>query len=322
VAVAGWLYLAAVLGAWALLRAGDLWGPATLLMFSPRWVLALPPLVLAPAAAAVRRRALGPVILGLVLALGPVMGFCVPWGRLGPDPGPGFRFRVLTCNMHHVRVDPAPLDRLVVETWPDVVALQEWRDSARSDVLARADWHVHRVQGLCLASRHPVRRAEWLGADSLGERGSVARYEIDTPAGLVTVFNLHLATPRFGLMGVAREGWDGLADLRANSARRREQSEYVAREAERAAGPVVVVGDFNTPPESALFRRVWGGYTDAFAAAGWGWGYTFISRRTVVRIDHVLAGPGWRCDHCRVGPDVGSPHRPVIADLTWPAAGE
>jgi vancomycin resistance protein VanJ len=36
-----------------------------------------------------------------------------------------------------------------------------------------------------------------------------------------------------------------------------------------------------------------------------------------VRIDHVLAGPGWHCDRCRVGPHVGSPHRPVLADLIW-----
>jgi vancomycin resistance protein VanJ len=38
-----------------------------------------------------------------------------------------------------------------------------------------------------------------------------------------------------------------------------------------------------------------------------------------VRIDHILAGPGWYCARCWVGPDVGSPHRPVLADLiaTW-----
>jgi vancomycin resistance protein VanJ len=95
----------------------------------------------------------------------------------------------------------------------------------------------------------------------------------------------------------------------------------VAAEAARAAGPVLLVGDFNTPPESAIFRRVWAGYADAFSDAGWGWGYTFWTRLAAVRIDHVLVGRGGRATSCRVGPDVGSPHRPVVADVAWPAGG-
>jgi endonuclease/exonuclease/phosphatase (EEP) superfamily protein YafD len=51
------------------------------------------------------------------------------------------------------------------------------------------------------------------------------------------------------------------------------------------------------------------------------WSYTFFGGKTAVRIDHILAGPGWRCRRCRVGPDAGSPHRPVIADMTWVGAG-
>ena len=35
---------------------------------------------------------------------------------------------------------------------------------------------------------------------------------------------------------------------------------------------------FNTPVESALFRRVWAGYADAFSEAGCGWGFTYLDR--------------------------------------------
>ena len=35
-----------------------------------------------------------------------------------------------------------------------------------------------------------------------------------------------------------------------------------------------------------------------------------------VRIDHVLTGDGWRCRRCWVGPDVGSDHLPLLADLS------
>src|SRR5262249_17737710 len=51
--------------------------------------------------------------------------------------------------------------------------------------------------------------------------------------------------------------------------------------------------------------------------AGLGWGYTFYNNRTMTRIDHILGGAGWSCRRCWVGPDVGSEHRPVIADMEW-----
>jgi endonuclease/exonuclease/phosphatase (EEP) superfamily protein YafD len=160
----------------------------------------------------------------------------------------------------------------------------------------------------------------------MGEHASAAHYELDTPLGLVHVFSLHTATDRRGITDTIHENRKGPAEVRANSARRREQSAFVAGKAAECHGPVVVVGDFNTPPESPIFPQVWGGYTDAFAAAGWGWGYTFLGARTAVRIDHVLAGKGWACTGCRVGSAVGSPHRPVIAELVWTdpprAAGE
>ena len=121
------------------------------------------------------------------------------------------------------------------------------------------------------------------------------------------MFSVHLASPRDGLGGIAAGAQGAWAEVETNSSLRAEQSAAVAGAAAGVAGPVVLVGDFNTPPESVLFRRVWAGYEDAFGAAGWGWGYTFTNRRTRTRIDHVLVGGGGRTVACWVGPDVGSP---------------
>src|SRR5262249_27751782 len=140
------------------------------------------------------------------------------------------------------------------------------------------------------------------------------------PLGPVHVFNLHLASARDGLYAVTHDHGGGPARVRANSALRREQSEVVARWASKVRGPLLLVGDFNTPPQRTPLAQVWGDYRDAFGFAGTGWGYTFFGCRTMVRIDHVLMGRGWYCRHCEVGPDVGSQHRPVLADLIWPDA--
>jgi endonuclease/exonuclease/phosphatase family metal-dependent hydrolase len=307
---------------WGLLRAGDLWGPATALMFGPRWLLLLPLAVLIPVAAVFRRRSLGPLLLAVLLVVGPVMGFCVPWGRLWPSSSEGWRLRVLTCNMHDGKWDPGLLVQLLAESRPDIVALQEWRDPTPSNTFRLGEWHVHRVRGHYLASRYPIRRVERLGRNSDREEGSVVRYEVGMPTGTATIFSLHFATPRDGLQQVAHGSWNGMADLDEGSSRRREQSERLAREAGRVTGPVLLLGDFNTPSESAIFRRVWAPYTDAFTNAGWGLGYTFFDRPVAVRIDHILLGPGLHCARCWVAASVGSPHRPVLADVTWPAAGK
>jgi endonuclease/exonuclease/phosphatase (EEP) superfamily protein YafD len=84
-------------------------------------------------------------------------------------------------------------------------------------------------------------------------------------------------------------------------------------------GPLLTVGDFNTPPDSTIYHEYWASFHNGFEEAGVGWGHTYISRWAAVRIDHQLAGPGWDCQKCWVGPEVGSPHRPVIADWMWDA---
>jgi vancomycin resistance protein VanJ len=320
VAILSWLYFVLVLGLWALLRAGDLWWPATLLMFSPRWLLLVPLLPLLLGAVLWRRRSLGVLLLSGILAAGPVLGFSIPWQRLVSATPPGPHLRVLTCNMHYQSPDRAIFDHLLAQTHPDIVAIQEWDRPGQAAFFPEEEWHTHREHGQFLASRFPIRRATRLGRDSMHPGGSVIRYELQTSAGLVTFFSLHLASPRQGLYEVVHESRKGIEDLEAGTAMRAEQFENLSLEVEDVNGPLLLAGDFNTPTESVLFRDVWGRYTDAFTSAGWGWGYTFIGGRTTVRIDHILAGPGWHCERCWVGPHLGSPHRPVVADLVWTGA--
>jgi len=68
--------------------------------------------------------------------------------------------------------------------------------------------------------------------------------------------------------------------------------------------------------DSAIFQRDWSRWEDAFASRGFGFGYTFASRKIGLRIDHVLADPAHlSIASCEVGPDFRGQHRPLIADL-------
>lgn len=321
-AVICWLYLALVLGLWLLLAWADLWWPASILMFAPRGLLAVPLLILVPWALLVRRRTLAVLALTAGLIAGPIMGFCVPWQSFLGDRPAGQPFRVLTCNMHYWTRDTRPLAQLIADLTPDIVALQEWPLDSHLDLLAEAGWHMKRTPRLFLASRFPIRQAAIIGNNSYGPEGSVGHYQLETPVGLVHVFVLHFASPRRGIFEVIHEEEEGPVSVETNISRRWDQTETVLEATAPIEGPQLVLGDFNTPPQSRIFDRLWYRYTDAFSAAGWGWGYTFYGGHTMVRIDHILAGQGWFCNRCWVGPNIGSPHQPVIADLIWTEEGK
>jgi vancomycin resistance protein VanJ len=296
--------------------ASDRWWAATLLLYFPRWPWALPLAVLLPAAAGCCRRLLWLLAPVLVLVLVGLMGLCLPWGVLsGAGPG-GRTLRVLTCNVHRGELDPAALGRLIADTGPDVVALQDWLPAHEPVVFAGGGWNVRQDGQVGLASRYPLRSLGALDDPDFrdGDFG-IARYEVQAPGGSLVVATLHLASPRDGLEEVRDSDAAAVGRLEANSALRRRQSEKAVRWLSTCAAPLVIAGDFNTPPESTIYRQYWSQYTNAFSTAGFGFGATFFTRRAGVRVDHILAGPGWSCRRCWVGPPVGSPHRPLIADL-------
>ena len=314
--VSCWAHLIAVVILWIVLAQAESWWPATILLFSPRWVFALPLVLLIPAALVIRSiRLLLILLVSTLVVVVPVMSFNIPWQTLTASRPPGKSFRVMTLNMHYSKGNPIVIEQLIDATWPDVVAIQEWQGADGSHLKKLPEWHVHMTPRLFLASRHPIKRAIDLGEHSMGENALAMRYELETPRGVVHVFNLHTASNREGIAETLRNTRKGASEIRANSALRREQLEFVAKQARSCSGPIIVMGDFNTPAGSPFFAEVWKGYTDAFGGAGWGLGYTFIGAKTTVRIDHVLVSKEWAVTDCRVGEKVGSPHRPVIADM-------
>src|SRR5450759_3720161 len=63
-------------------------------------LLVLPLGLLVPAAALARRRWLAaPLGIALILFIGPILGFELPWATLVSGGPPGLRVRVLTCNV-------------------------------------------------------------------------------------------------------------------------------------------------------------------------------------------------------------------------------
>jgi endonuclease/exonuclease/phosphatase (EEP) superfamily protein YafD len=84
---------------------------------------------------------------------------------------------------------------------------------------------------------------------------------------------------------------------------------------------LIVLGDFNMPTDSTIYRRDWAGFHNAFSLTGWGTGQTVRENLRGIelstRIDHILTGNDWWPVRSWVGPNVGSQHLPLVADLAW-----
>jgi endonuclease/exonuclease/phosphatase family metal-dependent hydrolase len=99
------------------------------------------------------------------------------------------------------------------------------------------------------------------------------------------------------------------------------QVQAVAEDAAASRYPVLIAGDTNLPEQSWALARWLGGYRDAFAERGTGFGYSFPApRRPWMRIDRIMAGPGFRVLSCRLLPERVSDHLTVVADLQLPGA--
>lgn len=80
--------------------------------------------------------------------------------------------------------------------------------------------------------------------------------------------------------------------------------------------PTLVVGDFNTPPNSACFDVWRHGWSRAWETCGSGFQPTWPQPIPVLTLDHVWGNRGIDFHACHHGWSVCSDHRPVVTDIT------
>ena len=324
------LYVATALVACALLWGlGDRHWIATPLLFGGRWVLLIPLVVLVPLAAWRRRRLLVPLAAAAVVVLGPVMGGQTGWRRLLPTPD-GMPFRIVTYNVGSAENGAADvayrLHRLLIDWQPDVVAFQECGYYLGHQIRRLEGWDSHVHGELCLLTRHPIvdvtdmdraaLRDVWRRELRQDGGGEAIRYTLATRGGPVSLTHVHLETAREGVWGDVA----GLPGKLQRNVELRDLESTIARSLVDGGQRRIVVGDFNMPVESRIFRRHWGDLTDAFAQVGSGWGATRYAGPIRLRIDHVLVDDRWQVRAVRVEDPLGLDHGALVADLLLPGA--
>ncbi len=343
-------YLVSAVASWmTLILLSERWLPATLLAYGPRVLLLTPALVLFPAAALWSRRSLPALVTGALVVLFPVMGLRVAMSMstsIPPATVADNTIRVLSLNAQGGFGVAQRLSAIIAAYTPQVMTFQECGEGLAQELARRSEWYVSRYGGLCTASRWPIGlmdsmpRAAFERVRDFGYGGSgmVVRYSIVHPSRPFHLVNLHLETPRKGLQsllgddgfipdevrGMVNTPRDG-SRLSLNALIRNQESERASVWSSRTmnAVPLIVAGDFNLPVESSIYREYWRGLINAFSTSGHGFGFTKREGALLrIRIDHVLSAPQWfDVQGAWVGMDVGSDHRPMIADLQFTSYG-
>jgi len=321
--VATYLYLGFVVAVWILFWAGvDRWWPPTILAYGPRWVYLLPLLVLVPFVMIwCRWPLLIPLAVSALVGFFPIMGFCVPLGFSDTD---AVTLRVLTCNTGGKQVDVALLHRLIDRIKPDIILLQECgKDSAK---LVPEGWNAAITNAMLVASPHAMRDQKTATSSyppSKWPRTNALCVSVETPSGPTNVCSVHLRTARWGILPVLDRHTvvnpSRKYILKREIENRRLESEELAQWIKQFSGPMIIAGDFNMPPDSVVYRQYWDDYANAFSKAGFGFGTTRWTKMKGItfgiRIDHILSDEHWHPVRCWLGPDIGSDHLPVLADL-------
>lgn len=104
------------------------------------------------------------------------------------------------------------------------------------------------------------------------------------------------------------------------ASRHTRQLGLMAKWSNSISGPAIILGDFNTTHWGHAFGKLMADTALINSQRGHGIGATWpTGALTLIRIpiDHCLHSPHLRTVTRRVGPDLGSDHRPLLIELAW-----
>ncbi len=289
---------------------GDRFLPVRLLNYFMPWLLIglIPGLIVAYLAR--RRRLLIALSVPTVFVVFTYAPLFLP--RLGSAPSAGLPIKVMSYNVMNRNQNVATMAEVIKRERPDILMLQEIQPQETQTLL------------YMLRNLYPGSTPNLLYAAGLGQ-AIISRYtlntvsvstvkrnwrfqkvSIDTPNGIISVWNVHPHAPLMGFVRHIKEISLLIDDLI------------------KAKGPLIMGGDFNTNEQSQHYQGISQYLNNAHWEAGWGFGFTYPTRARrlgmiapLVRIDHIFYSDHFYAHSARtLTTSGGSDHLPVIAELS------
>ena len=248
-----------------------------------------------------------------VLLMGAVINGGLVLAVARPQPSPvvshGVPLRVVSINVHTANRQHDRVVAYLRETEADLIVALEVDNRWARALEALNDRYPHRVVearddnfGIVLLSKKPFVRSQVV--DLAGSEVPSIDVTLDVDGVQVPVLGTHPVPPATPVY----------------AAERNRQLASIATWAASHSGKAVVLGDLNTTPWSPYFSRLLTDGRLVRAHPRWGVEPTWMADQPWVSLllDHVLVSPEIGVTSVEVGPDVGSDHRPVRADLVMP----
>ncbi len=301
---------------------GERRGATALLLYFPQHLWGLYPLAfLASGFSKKRRSHLIPGGLGVMFWLVFLLGFRFSSTRVASKAP---TIRLMTYNIERGARGTKALENAIRAQNPDIVCLQESQGmqgtqafAPGAQIAARfAGWNMAKAGDVMTLSHFPITsRRDY----PLRGTRRILETTLGTPRGSVRVLNVHISTSLTGQSSHKRGKIGRLLQVashaRPSAQARMEQIAPLQKaiRADDSLTPLLVAGDFNSPPRGLFYGAISRDLADAWQSAGRGTGNTFPARLPLLPIDHVLTR-GIQVKRAFVSDARASDHRPLVVD--------
>lgn len=231
------------------------------------------------------------------------------------EPSDGQVLTVVTFNLHaNANGELDDVEAWLRETDADIVVLQEIPSKYEWDGMVALNDLYPEQQPFHISSMIMSRFPFELNDDFVG----FARASVDVEGQEVIVYPVHLRDPfppRNARFGITEGPLRFL--LTYDEVPRNEQIDWLLEEVTAQTLPYIVAGDLNMSQHSIIYSSLAVEMTDAFRETGVGLGATWPTNPLgpVLRLDYVWVSDDFYVLHADRGPDLGSDHLPVIAEI-------
>ncbi len=250
------------------------------------------------------RRALLPALF-LVLPGWQLAPYYLPRHAAGPPLARPLR--VVSFNVLFTNTRYADTVHWVQQTAPDIAFFPEVTPAWEAGLAPLKTTLPHCINhsqthnfGFALFSKYPIVEQILVPSPVLGV--AMVQVTLDIDGQQVIFVGMHPPSPLSAALSEARDtAYEELAKRLRNETR-----------------PVIVAGDFNATPWSHALRPLFeAGLRDTRLGSGFSATWQRRIPFVAIPIDLILLSGPIHTHACWTGPDLGSDHRPVVADLQW-----